>query len=390
MLRGNFALGALMKLFACTLLAAMAAAPMAYGQNDWPAYGHDQEGQRYSPVAQIDTKNVAKLKLAWQYGVDASTNDPNPANRTETGTEAVPIMVGDMLYTPTIHHTIVALRPESGEEIWKYDLGKASGTLRGVTYWPGDKENPPRVMAGTSDGHLIALNAETGKLVASFGDNGAVNLREGVTDKFPKMPYHMSSPGAIYGNLIITGAQGQEENPDGPAMDVRAWDVRTGKLMWTFHTIPHPGEQGYETWPRDNWITAGSPAPWGAATVDAKRGLIFLPIGQPASQYYGGAREGQNLYSSSIVALDAATGKPRWYFQITHHDMWDYDAEAPPTMMDVTHNGKKIPVVVAISKPGLMFFSIATRASRCIRWKNAPCHRAIRLENIPGPRSRFQ
>ena len=356
MLRGNFALGALMRLLACTLLAAMAAAPMAYGQNDWPAYGHDQEGQRYSPVAQIDTKNVAKLKLAWQYGVDASTNDPNPANRTETGTEAVPIMVGDMLYTPTIHHTIVALRPESGEGIWKYDLGKASGTLRGVTYWPGDKENPPRVMAGTSDGHLIALNAETGKLVPTFGDNGAVNLRDGVTDKFPKMPYHMSSPGAIYGNLIITGAQGQEENPDGPAMDVRAWDVRTGKLMWTFHTIPHPGEQGYETWPTDNWMTAGSPAPWGAATVDAKRGLIFLPIGQPASQYYGGAREGQNLYSSSIVALDTMTGKPRWYFQITHHDMWDYDAEAPPTMMDLTRNGKKIPVVVAISKPGLMFF----------------------------------
>ena len=214
-------------------------------------------------------------------------------------------MAGDMLYTPTIHHTIVALRPESGEGIWKYDLGKASGTLRGVTYWPGDKENPPRVMAGTSDGHLIALNAETGKLVPGFGDNGAVNLRDGVTDKFPKMPYHMSSPGAIYGNLIITGAQGQEENPDGPAMDVRAWDVRTGKLVWTFHTIPHPGEPGYETWPKDNWITAGSPAPWGAATVDAKRGLIFLPIGQPASQYYGGAREGQNLYSSSIVALDA-------------------------------------------------------------------------------------
>ncbi len=345
-----------MKVLATAFLAAALVAPASYAQDDWPAYGYDQQGQRHSPVAQIDTKNVAKLKLAWQYGVDGSTNDPNPANRTLTTTEAVPIMAGGMLYTPTVHHTIVALRPESGEEIWKYELGKASGTLRGVAYWPGDKDNAPRVLAGTSDGKLIALTAETGKLVPGFGKNGEISLREGVTEKFPKMPYHMSSPGAIFGSLIVTGAQGQEEEPDGPAMDVRAWDVRTGKLAWTFHTIPHPGEPGYETWPKDNWINAGSPAPWGAGTVDAKRGLIFLPIGQPSSQYYGGAREGQNLYSSSIVALDANTGKPRWHFQITHHDMWDYDAEAPPTMMDVVRDGKRIPVVVAISKPGLMFF----------------------------------
>ncbi len=347
-----------MRIFAIVLLAA-ASVSAAYGQaapGEWPAYGYDQNGQRYSPLAQINAKNASTLKLAWQYGVDASTNDPNPANRTLTTTEAVPIMVAGILYTPTVHHTIVALRPETGEEIWKYDLGKASGTLRGVTYWQGDKDDPARIFVGTSDGHLLALNAETGKAVQGFGADGQVNLRDGVTEKFPKMPYHMSSPGTIYHNLIITGAQGMEEDPDGPAMDVRAWDTRTGKLAWTFHTIPHPGEPGYETWPKDNWITAGSPAPWGPGTVDTQRGLIFLPIGQPASQYYGGAREGQNLYSSSIVALDANTGKVKWYFQITHHDMWDYDAEAAPSLMELTHDGKKIPVVVAISKPGLMFF----------------------------------
>jgi quinoprotein glucose dehydrogenase len=170
------------------------------------------------------------------------------------------------------------------------------------------------------------------------------------------MPYHLSSPGAIYRNTIITGAQGKEDDPDGPAMDVRAWDLRTGKLVWTFHTIPHPGEPGYDTWPKDNWITAGSPSNWGAATIDEARGLVFLPIGQPAAQYYGGARHGQNLYSSSIVALDANTGKVRWSFQLTHHDVWDYDAEAAPSLLDLVHDGKKIPVVVAISKPGLMFF----------------------------------
>ncbi|HEX4594988.1 MAG TPA: PQQ-binding-like beta-propeller repeat protein [Bryobacteraceae bacterium] len=323
---------------------------------EWPVYGHDVTGQRYSALKQIDTRNVSKLKLAWQYGGDPGSVDLNPATRAITSTEAVPIMVGGVLYTPTIHHSIVALEPETGKEIWKYDLGKPGAPLRGVTYWAGDKDNPPQVLAGLSDGSLIALNAKTGRLVPGFGSEGRLDLRPGVADKFPSMPYHMSSPGVIYKNLIITGAQGQEENPDGPAMDVRGWDLRTGKLAWTFHTIPHPGEPGFNTWPENNWVSAGSPANWGAATVDAERGLIFLPVGQPASQYYGGARPGQNLYSSSIVALDANTGKIRWHFQLTHHDMWDYDAEAAPTLMDVVRDGKKIPVVVAVSKPGLMFF----------------------------------
>ena len=371
-----------MEILALTVALAVAA-PAALSQGDWPAYGYDQNGQRYSPLSQINTKNVADLKLAWQYGVDGSTNDPNPQNRALTGTEAVPIVVGGMLYTPTVHHSIVALKPDTGEEIWKYDLGKASGTLRGVTYWQGDQENPPRIFVGTSDGHLIALTAEAGKPVPSFGDNGQVDLRAGVADKFPSRPYHMSSPGIIYQHLIVTGAQGMEEDPDGPAMDVRAWDVRTGKLVWTFHTIPHPGESGYQTWPEDNWQTAGSPANWGAATLDARRGLIFLPIGQPASQYYGGARQGQNLYSCSIVALEAASGKVRWFFQITHHDMWDYDAEAAPSLMEVLQNGKRIPVVVAISKPGLMFFLNRETGKSVYPVEERP----VPQSDVPGERS---
>jgi quinoprotein glucose dehydrogenase len=265
-------------------------------------------------------------------------------------------MAGGILYTPTVHRSIVALEPETGKEIWNYQLDRGAAPLRGVTYWQGDKQNPAQILAGLSDGRLIALNAKTGKLVPGFGTEGTVNLRAGVTDKFPDAPYHMASPGVIYRNLIITGAQGKEDDAEGPAMDVRAWDLRTGKLVWTFHTIPRPGEPGYETWPKDYWLTAGTPANWGAATVDAQRGLIFLPIGQPAAQYYGGARHGQNLHSSSIVALDANTGKVRWSFQLTHHDVWDYDAEAAPSLMEVTHDGKRIPVVVAVSKPGLMFF----------------------------------
>ena len=270
-----------MRILAAVFLAGLFA-PVAYCQTDWPAYGYDQSGQRFSPLKQIDTANVSKLRKAWQYGI--TSDAANAATQGPPATEAVPIMVDGMLYNPTVNHAIVALEPESGEEIWKYDLSKANATLRGLTYWPGDKDNPPAILAGTSEGRLIALNAKTGKLVPGFGKEGVVDLRAGVTEKFPTAPYHMSSPGVIYNNLIITGAQGKEDDPDGPAMDVRAWDLRTGKLVWTFHTIPHPGEAGYETWPKDNWLAAGSPANWGAATVDTQRGLIFLPIGQPAAK----------------------------------------------------------------------------------------------------------
>ncbi len=325
-------------------------------QKDWANYGGDPGGQRYSALTQINTKNVAKLKPAWQYGIGAGADFANAAARAETGTEAVPLMVNGVLFLPTRQKTIVALEPETGKEVWKYDLGKVAAPLRGVSHWAGDATHPATILAGTFDGKLLAINAKTGKLVPGFGNEGAVNLREGVADKYPNSPYHMGSPGAIFRNLIITGAQGKEDDPGGPDMDVRAWDLRTGKLAWTFHTIPHPGEPGYETWPPDYWKTAGSPAHWGAATIDEKRGLIFLPIGQPAAQYYGGARPGNNQYSSSIVALDGMTGKVRWSFQLTHHDLWDYDAEAAPALMDIMHDGKKVPVVVAVSKPGLMFF----------------------------------
>src|SRR5580698_8749156 len=339
------------------VLLAGVALPLLHAQKDWPGYNGDPGGQRYSALTQINSKNVSKLKLAWQYGVDPTGIDVSSGEaRAATATEAVPVMAGGLLYTPTRNRTIVALDPETGKEVWKYSLGRTGAPLRGVTFWAGDQDHPAQILAGTMDGRLLAINAKTGVLVPGFGAEGAVNLRAGVADKYPQSPYHMGSPGTIFRNLIVTGAQGKEDDPGGPDMDVRAWDLRTGKLVWTFHTIPRPGETGYETWPKDYWMNAGSPAYWGAATVDDKRGLIFLPIGQPAAQYYGGARPGQNLFSSSIVALDAMTGKMRWSFQLTHHDVWDYDAEAAPALMDIMRDGKKIPVVVAVSKPGLMFF----------------------------------
>ena len=248
---------------------------------DWRGYGYDATGRRFSPLTQINAGNVSQLRPVWKYGIASGAGDANPANRLASTTEAVPIMVGGILYTPTIQHNIVALEPETGEELWKYDLGKASGTLRGVTYWQGDRDAPPQIFVGTSDGALIALDAKTGKLVPGFGNKGMVDLRPGVTEKFPDAPYHISTPGVIYRNLIIAGAQGKEDDPDGPAMDVRAWDLHTGKLVWTFHTIPHPGEPGYETWPKDNWIKAGSPAAWGARPSMKSAAWCFCPSANP-------------------------------------------------------------------------------------------------------------
>jgi len=325
-------------------------------KNDWPTYGSTSGVAGYSPLAQINTKNVAKLKLAWQYGIDPKIANLSGPQRLIPPTEAVPIVIGNVLFTPTAAHSVVALEADTGLEIWRYDLGKAAAPLRGVTFWPGDGRYPAEIFAGTSDGRLIALNATTGIPVPGFGNEGSVNLRTGVADKYPDKPYHMSSPGVIFKHLIITGSQGQEDNPYGPAQDVRAWDVATGKLVWTFHPLPNPGEFGYETWPKDAWTRVGSPANWGFISVDEQRGLAFVPIGQPAPQYYGGGRPGDNLFSSSIVALDANTGKMRWYFQITHHDVWDLDAEAAPALVDIVQNGTTIPAVVAVSKASLMFF----------------------------------
>jgi glucose dehydrogenase len=340
-------------LVAAVVGASVVAAETASRPAGWNTYAGDAQGRRYSSLTQINTKNVSQLKLAWQYGVaDAAAGSVNAAGRSQ----AVPIVVGGVLYTSTSRRTIVALDPASGKEIWKYELDKGGAPNRGVSYWRGDNGSAARIFAGATDGRLLALDAATGKLIPTFGDRGAVDLRAGVADKFPGRPYMMASPGLIYKDLIVTGAQGQEDNSDGPAMDVRAWDVKSGKLVWTFHTLPHPGEPNADTWPKDYWMTAGTPANWGFGSVDTERGLIFLPIGQPAAQYYGGHRPQTNLYSSSVVALDANTGRVRWSFQLTHHDVWDYDNAATPALVDVVQNGRRIPAVVTVAKSGLMFF----------------------------------
>jgi glucose dehydrogenase len=341
----------------------VASLAVAAAQQDWPAYGHDPGAMRYSPLKQINTKNVDKLQLAWTYDTYADVPAPSRAPAGRAGVQrvrvrrssATPLVVGGVMYLGTAYNRVVALEPETGKTVWEY-VGEHTPAMRGISYWAGDKATPARILFGTTDGLLISLNAKTGKLTPGFGEEGMVNLRKGVADKFPDAFYGMSSPPAIYRDLIITGAHVQEAPALGPSGDIRAWDAHTGKLVWTFHTIPRPGEANHDAWEGEQWMNRSGANAWGFLTVDVERGIVFAPVGSPTVDFYGADRKGSNLYGSSLVALDAATGKVKWYFQTTHHDNWDYDLEAPPALIEVKQGGKRVPAVVQSTKQGLLFF----------------------------------
>jgi glucose dehydrogenase len=353
----------------------VALAFVAEGQNDWPMIGHDPGGTRYSPLKQITSKNVQKLKLAWSFNTEAPVVDPPgrgrrggssapeaasgagraaPAPPRVRQSKTTPLVVGGVMYFATAYNRVVAMDAETGKKIWEYESPYAAAP-RGISYWPGEGQYPPQIVFGASGGHLMSLNAKTGKLVPGFGNEGIVDLRPGVADHFPNNSYSMSTPGAIYKNLILTGAQLQEQPAKGPSGDVRAWDIRTGKLAWTFHTVPRPGEANHEVWQGDEWDEISGANVWGFMTVDVQNGLVFLPIGTPTPDFYGGDRKGSNLYGSSLVCLDAATGKVKWFFQTTHHDNWDYDLTAAPVLIEVKRDGKKIPAVAQSTKQALLF-----------------------------------
>jgi quinoprotein glucose dehydrogenase len=325
--------------------------PVLVAQTDWPVYGHDPGGQQYSPLKQIDVRNVAKLQVAWTYDVRPAAAPAPVRNHTS---QATPLVVGGILYLGTPYNHIVALEPETGKKIWDY-AGDAAPSTRGIAYWRGDKELAPQIVVSTMNGTLYTLNARTGKLNPGFGTEGKIDLRVGVADKFPKAHYGPSSPPAIYKNLIVTGAQVQEDPANGPSGDIRAWDIYSGNLVWRFHTIPRPGEPHHDAWQEDQWEDRSGANAWGLMTVDAERGILFVPLGTPTPDFYGGSRKGSNLYGSSLVALDAATGKLKWFFQTTHHDNWDYDDTAAPSLIDVVRDGKKIPAVAQWTKQGLLF-----------------------------------
>ncbi len=306
---------------------------------DWPMYNRDLAGTRYSPLAQINAKNVGRLTRVWSYKLGL---DPNVGGITG-GSEFTPIVVDGVMYLGTAK-SVVALRPETGTEIWRYVLSSGAPSRRGVAYWPGDKENPPRIIF-TSGRSMVALNARTGKLDPGFGKEGTVELAVG----------YDSAP-VVYNNLLFLGANTPEAPATGPAGNTRAYDARTGAKVWEFHSVPQPGETGNQTWEGESWKDRSGVNNWGfSLTVDAERGILYTVFGGPNTNYWGGDRKGDNLFGNSVVALDANTGKLKWYFQAVHHDLWDYDLPPAPGLLDVTVDGKKTPILAQVGKTGYMY-----------------------------------
>jgi quinoprotein glucose dehydrogenase len=259
------------------------------------------------------------------------------------------------MYLSTPYSRVVAVDPTTGKELWSFHLPTSSPSTRGVEYWAGDTGTPAQIVFGSSDGKLYSLDAKTGKPNNAFGDNGIVNMN--TPEIMQGLPGRngLSSPPIVFKNLVIAGGTTQETPSLGPAGDVRAWDMHTGKLVWTFHSIPRAGEKYNDTWAPDSWKNRTGVNVWGFLTVDAGRGIVYMPFGAPSVDQYGGDRAGDNLFGNSLVAVDANTGKYLWHFQIVHHDLWDADLTGAPALIDVKQGGKTIPAVIAYNKAGLLF-----------------------------------
>ena len=318
--------------------------------------GRDPGGTRYSTLTQITPANVNQLKVAWVYHMKpAGTGSLHPS-------EDQPLVIGSTMYVVTPYSRVVALDSATGHEQWVFQIPDGDqASIRGATYWPGGEGAGPAIIFGSRRGRLYSISAATGQLNQEFGDHGMVDLKtpEVMTTGKDKS-YILPSPPAIYKNLVITGS-GPGEGPGGlhggvgPAGDTRAWDARTGKLVWTFHSVPRPGEVGHDTWAGDSWKDRSGVNVWGYMTVDVARGILYMPFGAPNNDRVGVDRPGNNLFGNSLVAVNADTGKLLWYFQVVHHDIWDLDLETPPTLFDVKHDGKTIPAVATVNKNGLMF-----------------------------------
>jgi membrane-bound PQQ-dependent dehydrogenase (glucose/quinate/shikimate family) len=334
--------------------------PCAGRAQDWRFYGGNAGGTRFSSLQQINRQNVGALKQVWTYHT-GEVNRTNETDRHHTAPfETTPVVVDGMLYLSTPSNRVIALDAETGREIWQFDpqAGRSERIFfqhRGVAYWQSETGDDRRILYGTFDGRMICLNAKTGRPCRSFGTNGVVNLRVGVANEFPDAEYAVTSPPAVYKDLIIVGAAVPEYPSRGPSGSVRAFDVRTGHLVWTFHTIPGPGEAGHDTWGKEEWRGRTGANVWSIMSVDVERDLVFLPIGSASYDFYGGDRKGQDLFANSLVALQASTGKLVWYFQMVHHDLWDYDLPAQPTLITLRRNGEAIPAVAQVTKMGFVF-----------------------------------
>ncbi|MGC4080622.1 MAG: PQQ-binding-like beta-propeller repeat protein [Vicinamibacterales bacterium] len=341
-----------------TLSAVLAASLAAQGPNgDWRSSNYDSTSNRYSPLEQITRANVNQLERVWSVHL-------KPAGYTGRlrEDEAIPLVVDNVMFLASPYGAIRALDATTGAEKWTFQLPNNDlPAKRGIAYWPGDGTVPPSIIFGGLAGGMYSIKASDGTPNTGFGQNGIVNLKTPeVMQTGMNAAYSMLSPPAIYKNLVITGA-GTGEGPggsnggSGPAGDTRAWDARTGALVWTFHTVPRPGEFGYDTWRENSAKNRSGVNVWGYMSVDEARGILYMPLGAPNDDRVGSDRPGNNLFSSSIVAVDANTGKYLWHFQLVHHDIWDYDTQSAPVLVNLVRNGATVPALLMVNKTGLLY-----------------------------------
>ena len=365
------------------LLNSLLAAP-----GEWPFYGGDQASTKYSPLDQINRTNVRSLQMAWEWKTGEKRLEEF---KTFPGMfEVTPVMIGGALYLSTPYNRVVALDPETGHERWSYDpkayaVGQVpNGTgfvHRGVAVWRDGRSGRFRVFMN-SRYRLISIDAETGKLVESFGDNGFVTLTTGLRWEVNPKHYTNTSPPVVYKDLVIVGngvADRLVYKKDPPG-DVRAFDARSGKLVWTFHTVPSKGEFGSDTWGNGSETYTGHTNVWAPMSLDEARGSLYLPVSTPSNDFYGGARPGANLFAESIVCLDANTGERKWHYQLVHHGLWDYDPPAPPNLVTINVNGKRIDAVVQLTKMGFVY--VFDRVTGKPVWPIE--ERAVPQSDVPG------
>ncbi len=311
-------------------------------RGNWAAYGGHATADHYSALSQIRRGNVKDLKLAWTFDTGEAV----------AGMQTNPLVVGRTLYAYTASMKVIALDAATGKLLWKFDSGvSGQQPVRGLCFWTDGHES--RLLAGIMN-FLYALDPTTGKPIASFGEGGRIDLRKGLGGDFERQSIVLTSPGVLYRDVVIVGGR-NPETPPAPPGDIRAFDVRTGALRWRFRTIPHPGEPGYESWPPDAWKSAGAANNWGGMSLDAARGIVYVPTGSAVPDFFGGTRVGADLFADTLLALDAATGKLIWHFQGVHHDIWDRDFPTAPLLLTIQRDGKPIDVVAQPTKQGFLF-----------------------------------
>ncbi len=308
---------------------------------EWRSYGGGAEQLRYSSLRQIHRGNVTDLEVAWTFDTGETG-----------GLQTQPIIIDGVLFALTPSHKAFALRAATGELLWKFDSGVASeGPNRGLMYWASGSDR--RLFAAVSH-FLYALDASTGKPIASFGQEGRIDLRANLGRDPEKQSIQLTSPGVVYQDILIVGGRVGESLPASPG-DIRGFDARTGRLRWVFHTIPHPGESGYETWSERSWLENGGANNWTGMALDEARGVVYIPTGSAAADFYGGDRKGDNLFANSLLALDAKTGERVWHYQVVRHDILDRDLPSPPNLVTIRRNGKMVEAVAQLTKHGLVF-----------------------------------